>query len=400
MLFDAGSHEPLAATPWDAGRVEQAVRAIVADAEDSFADGWATHPRDAEDEAELAQRFRTVYLGAAGVVHALETLRRRGLVDLRREYVPFLERPYEPDFPTAPDHERSLWMGEVGIRLVVHRLAPSAANADRLAELVAANAEDERCELMWGSPGTMLAARSLAESTGDERWLALWRESADRLLEAWSPATNAWTQRLYGDVVQYVGPAHGLAGCLLALAPEADADLHRRAADAIRRYAVVEDGLANWPPLVSSESLAPRTDAIRTQWCHGAPGVVSTLAWVAPDDDELERLLVAGGELTWRAGPLAKGPGLCHGTAGNGYAFLALFDRTGDERWLERARAFAMHATAQVEQERAKHRRGRHTLWTGDPGVALYLADCLAGEGRLPLPWWEDHPLALSRRGT
>jgi hypothetical protein len=34
----------------------------------------------------------------------------------------------------------------------------------------------------------------------------------------------------------------------------------------------------------------------------------------------------AGGELTWRAGPLAKGANLCHGTAGNGYAFLALFE--------------------------------------------------------------------------
>jgi hypothetical protein len=29
---------------------------------------------------------------------------------------------------------------------------------------------------------------------------------------------------------------------------------------------------------------------------------------------------------------------------------------------------------------------GRHTLWTGDLGTALYLADCLQGEGALPLP--------------
>ena len=33
-------------------------------------------------------------------------------------------------------------------------------------------------------------------------------------------------------------------------------------------------------------------------------------------------LAIGGGELTWRAGPLRKGPGLCHGTAGNGFAFL------------------------------------------------------------------------------
>ena len=30
--------------------------------------------------------------------------------------------------------------------------------------------------------------------------------------------------------------------------------------------------------------------------------------------------------------------------------------------------------------------RGRYTLWTGDLGTALYLADCIDGGGRLPLP--------------
>jgi lantibiotic modifying enzyme len=117
------------------------------------------------------------------------------------------------------------------------------------------------------------------------------------------------------------------------------------------------------------------------QWCHGAPGIVATLA---PFLDE--ELAIAGGELTWRAGPLAKGAGLCHGTAGNGYAFLALLERTGDERWLARARAFAAHAAGQVERARVEHGRGRYTLWTGDLGVALFLADCLEGRGGLPLP--------------
>jgi hypothetical protein len=30
--------------------------------------------------------------------------------------------------------------------------------------------------------------------------------------------------------------------------------------------------------------------------------------------------------VTWRAGPLTKGAGLCHGTGGNGYAFLLEVD--------------------------------------------------------------------------
>jgi lantibiotic modifying enzyme len=137
---------------------------------------------------------------------------------------------------------------------------------------------------------------------------------------------------------------------------------------------------------MSQEDLRSPRGEIRVQWCHGAPGIVASLSRIAPDDDEHERLLLAGGELTWRAGPLKKGANLCHGTAGNGYAFLALFARTGDELWLDRARAFAMHSVAQVDRTRAELGRGRYTLWSGDPGTALYLADCLDGRGDLPLP--------------
>ena len=45
-----------------------------------------------------------------------------------------------------------------------------------------------------------------------------------------------------------------------------------------------------------------------------------------------------------------KGSNLCHGTGGNGYAFLKLHRRTGDPVWLERARAFAMTAIAQCRE--------------------------------------------------
>ena len=95
-------------------------------------------------------------------------------------------------------------------------------------------------------------------------------------------------------------------------------------------------------------------------------------------------MLLAGGALTWQAGPLRKGAQLCHGTAGNGYAFLKLFERTGDELWLERARRFAMHAAEQVEQARIEHGRGRYSLFTGDPGTAVYLLDCLEATTAFP----------------
>jgi hypothetical protein len=366
VLFTPEAHEALTEGPWNAEEVRTAIASIVADAESAFDDGWTMHPEDVEKGDDPATRFRTVYLGGAGVVDALRRLAGRGFVELRRDYVPYLERSLDalPDFPDE-DPERSLWMGETGIRLVLQRLAPSQANLERLSELIAANERDERCELMWGSPGTILAGRELGlDVTASIGWLR-GRRDTDGL----------WTQQLAGRSSRYLGPAHGFAGCVLALGDVPGVS------ETLQRLGVEEEGLVNWPPLAGRRLDENGDGRIRTQWCHGAPGIVATLA---PFLDE--ELAVAGGELTWRAGPLRKGANLCHGTAGNGYAFLALLERTGDERWLTRARAFAMHSARQVEQSRSDHGRGRHTLWTGDLGTALYLADCIDGAGQLPLP--------------
>jgi hypothetical protein len=368
MLFTPEAHEVLAGESWSAERARATIAAIVADAESAFDDGWPAHPRDLLEHEDPVARRRTVYDGGAGVVDALYRLARRGFAELRRDYVPYLEHSLEaaPDFPEE-DSERSLWMGETGIRLVLQRLAPSQTNLERLAELIAANARDERCELMWGSPGTILAGRELGlDVTVSIEWLQAQRD-----------ADGLWTQRLGGRSSRCLGPAHGFAGCVLALGEAA-----ARVSETLQHFAVEEDGLVNWPPYAEMRSLdAHRDGQIRTQWCHGAPGIVATLAHTLD-----EELAVAGAELTWLAGPLRKGAGLCHGTAGNGYAFLALLERTGDERWLARARAFAMHAAGQVERSRSNDRRGRYTLWTGDLGTALYLADCVDGKGALPLP--------------
>ncbi len=377
MLFSPETHEPLEPQLWSPDAARAAIRQIAADCEASFESlYWPLHPRDDYGDGQHA----TVYEGSAGVIFALDRLVRRGLVDGIRDYVPVLERAVEvyraaPEFGESA-HPPSMWMGETGILLALHLLAPSAEIASRIAELVVANADDPHREFMWGSPGTMLAARAIDR-------LDLWRESAGQLRDAWEDS-GVWTQDLDGGTPQYLGPAHGFAGCVAALAHEPDEELHRRASETFRRLAVEEDGLANWPPTLAEELIHHRDGTIRTQWCHGAPGMVACLAVIAPGDDEHERILVAGGELIWRAGPPVKGANLCHGTAGNGLAFLKLFDRTGDELWLERARAFALHAVAQVERERRLLGRGRYSLWTGDPGTALYLALCLDGSASLP----------------
>ena len=137
-----------------------------------------------------------------------------------------------------------------------------------------------------------------------------------------------------------------------------------------------------WPALLGETLPSEKT---RTQWCHGAPGMVIALGALFPRSPQLDALFVGGGEMTWAAGPLRASSSLCHGTAGNGFAFLRLFERTGDELWLDRARAFAMHAVGQVDEARRALGRGRYSLYTGDAGVAMFLAACLSGDARFPV---------------
>jgi hypothetical protein len=98
----------------------------------------------------------------------------------------------------------------------------------------------------------------------------------------------------------------------------------------------------------------------------------------------LDDVLLAAGETIWSAGPLAKGSNLCHGTGGNGYALLKLYQRTQDTRWLERARAFAMHGIIQTQNDASRHGQLRYSLWTGDLGFAIYLWDCLHAKAQFP----------------
>jgi hypothetical protein len=162
---------------------------------------------------------------------------------------------------------------------------------------------------------------------------------------------------------------------------EADAAVARESAAVLSRHAFCEDGLANWPGSPRSQLTRPRDGRICLQWCTGAPSVL-TGAWDYLD----EELVLAGAELVWRAGAHSdeKGHGLCHGTSGNGFALLKAFARTGDERWLERARRFAVHALAQAERIAANGRR-RYSLFNGDVGTALFAAACLDADPRFPI---------------
>jgi lantibiotic modifying enzyme len=385
MLYRPDGYEPLAGE-WDEERVRAGIRAIVADADAAFG-AESLWPANDWDAWRTPTPLKTLYVGAAGVIWALDELRSRGYAEPRTNLAAAAEETLaewrrEPDLmaeielPTTK--ESGLLSGETGILIVAHGLTGDDDLADDLYERVRENEGSEAEDVMWGTPGTLVAARAMLDRTGDERWREASQAGADAL---WSRRDDEglWTQRLHGEEYKGLGTAHGLVGNVQALRPLLDEErrtqLEREANAVLARAAFVEDGLANWAYIERPE-LASAAGEIRLQWCAGAPGIV-----VAAADYLDEELLLAGAELVWRAGPptLDKGYGICHGTAGNGYGLLAAFRRTGDEQWLERARRFAAHALSQVERSES-----RYSLWTGGVGVAVFAADCLEAKTRYP----------------
>ena len=390
-LYDPAEHRPLAGAPWSEGAARDAIARIAGDAIAAYREPERAWPNHADDlEGGPDRPYRSAYFGAAGMAWALHRLAREGLAPEMpglAELAAGLTTDYRADPELAelspdPPTPASLLFGESGILLALQAIGADGPRRDELAACVGRNAANPTLELCWGSPGTMVAALALWRATGEARWREAWRDSAGRLLDAWRD--TVWVQDLYGERRRFVGAGHGFAGnafCLLAgadLLGERAPAIAARIARVAGELAVRDGACAQWWPQAGVE---PTKRSV--QWCHGAPGIVVCLAGL-PADPATDRLLAAGGELTWRAGPLRKGVGLCHGTAGNAYALLALWARTGEERWLERARAFAIDAAADVARRRHAEGRGRYTLFTGDVGVALALHSCLTGDARFP----------------
>ena len=395
MLHDPARHEPLLSIAWDEGKARATIEHIVRDTEARFSDStyWPIHPRDAD--GGQTQPLYPLYFGACGVLWALHYLQAIGASDLRRSYADCVEPLLllNREWLGSVDSTKfaSYMLGDTGILLLSSWLNPAHHTAQRLEKLIAANLDNPTRELMWGSPGTMLAALFLHQRNGEARWADLFRITARKLWSQliWSPEYEChyWTQDMYGGQSTYLDAVHGFVATASPLIrgrhllrEEEWADWEQCITNTIQRSATTEGPIANWRVwLYMPKGSSPQ---MLMQFCHGAPGFVVCLAELP--GTALDELLNAGGEATWLAGPLTKGANLCHGTGGNGYAFLKLYRRTKDKKWLERARAFAMHAIAQTEADVMQYSQSRYSLWTGDLGLAIYLWDCIHGSAEFP----------------
>ncbi|XP_071803530.1 lanC-like protein 2 [Asterias amurensis] len=185
-----------------------------------------------------------------------------------------------------------------------------------------------------------------------------------------SPLMYAWHDK------KYIGAAHGLSGILCLLMqvtlPVAQEYLHSHVKPSVDYVLELAFPTGNYP-----SSLGNNSDRL-LHWCHGAPGVIHMLLQahkVFGDEKYLEAAKRCG-DVIWERGLLRKGYGLCHGTAGNAYAFVALYQNTKDNKYMYQAQKFAEWCL-----DYGKHgcRAPDHpySLFEGMAGTIYFLADLL-----------------------
>ncbi len=388
MLFETKRHEFLTNSSWNEVIVQQEIASIITDIEQALLPNacWPTHPLDAESYANAGPKW-SAYAGAAGTIHALQILKsyRYKVADLS----PLLA-PVHASFLKTPDVslEPGLQLGEIGILMPRHIAEPD--NREVLALLLKsmeATIKLPLYEITSGQSGMMHAALALYRKTGMNCWKDVFIKGAQSLMDNWQQDSETgewlWQSQVFGPKRHYYGACHGITGNANILLQGADLlsagfrkTIIERTVTTLNLSAKQDDTFANWALCTK-----PNIDKLLVQWCHGAAGIVTAMARTPINDSTssalLDNLLEKTGELVWQAGPLAKGANICHGTAGNGYAFLYLYKRWGDPIWLNRARKFAVHAIEQCQKDRLRYRQGRYTLWTGDAGLAIYLHHCL-----------------------
>lgn len=177
MIYSRDRHEPLTAAAWDGGRARSAIEQIVrlTEAGCSAQGLWQSHPLD----SNKADPAYMLYAGSCGVIWALRYLETQGAarrVNNYRPHVPGLLDPNRKDMGDAGVSPfASYLMGDTSILMLDYWLDPADETADAVAGLVRANLDHPSRELMWGSPGTLLAALFMHWRTGEDRWAQLYR---------------------------------------------------------------------------------------------------------------------------------------------------------------------------------------------------------------------------------
>ncbi|XP_041479094.1 lanC-like protein 2 isoform X1 [Lytechinus variegatus] len=244
-------------------------------------------------------------------------------------------------------------------------------------------------ELLYGRVGYLYSLLFLQKHLGEgyidqdiiDKVCACILDSGQKLArkeKSSSPLLFEWHEK------KYIGAAHGMAGILTLLMQVKSAvvsdNLHSLIKPTVDYVLQLRFSSGNFP-----SSLGNQSDKL-VHWCHGAPGVIHMLlqAYRVFSEDRYLNAAVDCGRVIWDRGILRKGYGLCHGTAGNGYAFLALYQATKDAQHLYKACKFADRCM-DYGKHGCRMADRPYSLMEGMAGTIYFLCDLLhPDEARFP----------------
>ncbi|XP_075265956.1 glutathione S-transferase LANCL1-like [Convolutriloba macropyga] len=307
-------------------------------------------------------------------------------------------------------HEESLLCGKAGMHLTAAMLSsaetpPPAGSEEtttqhvrRYLSLRSSAVSCEASELLYGQAGWIFGALLLNKRFGDETVppsviLTVVEATLEngRMMSSElgidCPLFYTWHDR------PYLGAAHGLMGICYVLLHvlekgwaveglESDLrgmlryvlSLELKADDyGVETASGSPDGM--YPTAVGDG--AGREPLIH--WCHGSTGAVFLFckAYQVLGRQEYLEAARRAGAVVWRSGLLTKGPGLCHGVAGNGYSLLTLYRCTGEQAYFQQALQFGYFLGTEEFLHGSRTPDCPHSLFEGWAGAACFLCDLM-----------------------
>lgn len=274
-----------------------------------------------------------IYYGALSIALLLRTLlsmygpelQLEGNVSLQGAFDAYIARAAGSSAVQSAEPSPFVFAASYGVidsKLALLALTASPDNLEPAQALVenalqAAETTDNQLEWLYGLAGLLYFLRFVKSSSSANANIARKIDTAiDAIVEQLIQAPRPWTW--HGKA--YLGAAHGSAGIITQIIlsrPSAAARLEDDILDLLKQQKTFKSGN------VPSSKRSPLDRLV--QFCHGAPGVVSSFLSIrqhlSPElRKQVDASVEVGQQCTARHGLLAKESCLCHGAAGNALA--------------------------------------------------------------------------------
>ncbi|KAH1016172.1 hypothetical protein HUJ04_007440 [Dendroctonus ponderosae] len=178
--------------------------------------------------------------------------------------------------------------------------------------------------------------------------------------------------------VEYLGAAHGISSILQSIL-SVPGYLDENPSDAndikisIDYLLSIQTPEGNFP--AATDDIGHESKLVH--WCHGAGGVFYLMAksYLVFQEEKYLQSCRRMADLIWHKGLLKKGPGICHGVAGNGYVFLIMYRLTSEPQYLYQAICFYQFMESDAFKSNARTPDCPFSLYEGVAGTVCFLAD-------------------------